>query len=193
VVRRALADLGTYDGHAEHLTVAVNISARNLSRPDFADKIVSALEYADVAPDRLFVEVTETALMTDPEGAATVLEALNRVGVRVSIDDFGTGQTSLGYLSTLPIDELKVDRSFIFDMTDNPSHAAIVRSIVELGHNLGFQVVGEGVETAEILDSLAATGCELVQGYYFARPMPIERLRGWIAQHDTQAEHSIPL
>lgn len=190
VVGQALADLRSYTNRADGLTVAVNISARNLGHADFADKIVGALERAQVAPDRLYVEVTETALMTDPEGAASVLETLNRVGVRVSIDDFGTGQTSLSYLSTLPIHELKIDRSFIADMTENASHAAIVRSIVELGHNLGFQIVGEGVETAGILSSLAATGCELVQGYLFARPMPLARLKGWIATYDPQAVRS---
>jgi diguanylate cyclase len=190
VVAQALADLGSYCTASDDLTVAVNISARNLGHIDFADKMVAALERAGVAPDRLYVEVTETALMTDPDSAATVLEALSRIGVRVSIDDFGTGQTSLSYLSTLPIHELKVDRSFIADMTEHASHAAIVRSIVELGHNLGFQVVGEGVETADILDALAATGCELVQGYFFARPMPLPGLRAWITQHDARVGHS---
>jgi EAL domain-containing protein (putative c-di-GMP-specific phosphodiesterase class I) len=109
------------------------------------------------------------------------LAELDRSGVRLSIDDFGCGQTSLGYLSTLPIHELKIDRSFIADMLVHPAHAAIVSSIVELGHNLGFHVVGEGVETPEVLAGLAATGCDVAQGYLFARPMAPDLLGPWLA------------
>ena len=98
-----------------------------------------------------------------------------------AIDDFGSGQTSLGYLSTLPIDELKIDRSFICDMLENAAHAAIVRSIVDLGHNLAVRVVAEGVETSETLTALRAVGCDLAQGYLFARPMPADQLRVWLA------------
>ncbi|HEX3981297.1 MAG TPA: EAL domain-containing protein, partial [Acidimicrobiales bacterium] len=135
---------------------------------------------------RLSIEVTETALMTDPSRAATVLAELDRAGVRLSIDDFGCGQTSLGYLSTLPIHELKIDRSFIADMLVHPGHAAIVSSIVELGHNLGFHVVGEGVETADVLAGLAATGCDVAQGYLFARPMAPELLAPWLVSESTR-------
>ena len=133
-----------------------------------------------IPPHRLSVEITETALMTDPARAASALEKLRAAGVSISIDDFGTGQTSLGYLSTLPIGELKVDRSFIADMLENKAHAAIVRSIVELGHNLGFHVVGEGVEDDTVLGALAATGCDVAQGYLIARPMPADELMDWL-------------
>jgi diguanylate cyclase len=143
---------------------------------------VATLDEVGVSADRLYIEVTETALMTDPTRAATVLAELNAAGVRVSIDDFGTGQTSLGYLSTLPIGELKIDRSFIADMIEEPGHAAIVHSIAELGHSLGFRVVGEGIETREVLDALAASGCDVAQGYFFARPMPAEELVRWLAE-----------
>jgi diguanylate cyclase len=184
VVRRALEDLIHFGPAADHMTVAVNVSARNLGRAGFAGKIVSMLDEMGVSADRLYIEVTETALMTDPNRAATVLAELNAAGVRVSIDDFGTGQTSLGYLSTLPIGELKIDRSFIADMIDEPGHAAIVHSIAELGHSLGFRVVGEGIETREVLDALAASGCDVAQGYFFARPMPAEELVRWLSdQH----------
>jgi EAL domain-containing protein (putative c-di-GMP-specific phosphodiesterase class I) len=148
---------------------------------DFASHVVEALTREHVESHRLIIEVTETALMTDPMRAASVLGAISSAGVRISIDDFGSGQTSLGYLSTLPISELKIDRSFIADMHEDGDHAAIVRSIVELGHNLAFNVVGEGVETEDTLESLAATGCDLVQGYLFARPMPIEQLVAWLS------------
>ena len=110
---------------------------------------------------------------------------LHRAGIRISIDDFGTGQTSLSYLSALPIDEIKIDRSFIADMTESTGHHAIIRSIVELGHNLGFDVVGEGVETAEIASALQATACDVAQGYLYARPMPAAELSEWMAAHET--------
>jgi predicted signal transduction protein with EAL and GGDEF domain len=180
VVKNALGDLARFGPGTEHLTVAVNVSARNLGRVGFASQVAALLDEQGVAPHRLLVEVTETALMTDPMHAASVLRDLSTAGVRVSIDDFGSGQTSLGYLSTLPIYELKIDRSFIADMLDDPAHAAIVRSIVELGHNLAFRVVGEGVETDEVLAKLTGTGCDLAQGYLFARPMPVDQLAAWL-------------
>jgi len=99
----------------------------------------------------------------------------------VSLDDFGVGQTSLGYLSSLPVDELKIDKSFVTDMLENHSHAAIVRSVVELGHNLSLRVVAEGVETLEVLESLRDSGCDMAQGFYFARPMPADALRIWLS------------
>ena len=134
--------------------------------------------------DRLIIEVTETALLIDPERAASVLASLADAGVRISLDDFGQGQTSLGYLSALPLDELKIDRSFVGDMLDNAAHAAIVRSIIDLGHNLGLRVVGEGVETDPTLASLNESGCDVVQGFLFARPMPVEALQSWIRGTD---------
>ena len=160
--------------------MAVNVSARNLGRPGFAELVQRELEASGIGADRLVVEITETALLTDPEGATVVLRQLDALGVEISIDDFGSGQTSLGYLSELPIHELKIDRSFICDMLVNPAHAAIVRSIVDLGHNLGLRVVGEGVETQEIWDILRASGCDSAQGYLLARPMPVEKLAGWL-------------
>jgi diguanylate cyclase (GGDEF)-like protein len=191
VIRRALSDVKKFGPGLQGLTVAVNVSARNLGSADFASKVVEALHDADVAPYRLFIEVTETALMTDPVRAAAVLGELDRAGVRLSIDDFGTGQTSLGYLSTLPIHELKIDRSFITDMLDHNGHAAIVNSIVDLGHNLGFSVVGEGVETRPVMDELASAGCDLAQGYLFTRPVPVEALVTWL--NDFAAVGAAPL
>src|SRR5581483_585614 len=144
---RALADGRDLGRHHETLPVAVNVSARSLGKPDFPDRVQSALERAEVPPVRLIIEITETALIADPERAKASLAELDAHGVRVSIDDFGQGQTSLGYLSDLPVHELKIDKGFVYDMLTNPAHAAIVRSIVDLGHNLHMQVVAEGVET----------------------------------------------
>ncbi len=119
--------------------------------------------------------------MAEPETVVTVLDRLSAAGVRISIDDFGVGQTSLGYLPSLPLHELKIDKSFVLDLMTNRSHQAIVRSIVDLGHNLGLQVVAEGVETAEILDFLGAAGCDIAQGYLLSRPLPPDDLQRWLA------------
>ena len=153
--------------------------------------LVETLAASATAPGRLYVEITETALMTDPDRAAVVLQDLHRAGIRISIDDFGTGQTSLSYLSALPIDEIKIDRSFIADMTESAGHHAITRSIVELGHNLGFDVVGEGVETAQIASALQETGCDVAQGYLYARPMPAADLSEWMVARQTAPRRSV--
>jgi diguanylate cyclase len=183
VLHTALDQVGAWGAEFDALAMAVNVSARNLGRPDFADTVLAALERAGVAPDRLVIEITETALLADPEVAAEVLARVAAAGVRVSIDDFGRGQTSLGYLSTLPLHELKIDRSFVADLPDNPGHAAIVRSVVELGHNLGLQVVAEGVETQAVVAVLTSTGCDIVQGFLLARPMSPDQLPAWLGAH----------
>ncbi len=188
VMTRAVSDLGGWGGD---LSVAVNVSARNLGHAALVPFLVELLEGSGIAPDRLYVEITETALMTDPERAALVLQSLHRVGIGISIDDFGTGQTSLSYLSALPIDEIKIDRSFIADMTTSVGHQAIVRSIVDLGHNLGFRVVGEGVESEEIASALTVAACDVAQGYLFARPLPAEDLSDWLASWPTATKRSV--
>ncbi len=162
--------------------VAVNVSARSVGRSDFAERIIGTLQKLGIAPERLIIEVTETALLTDPARAANVLGELAAAGVDISLDDFGRGQTSLGYLSALPIDEMKIDKGFVMDMLENPAHAAIVRSIVDLGHNLQLRVVAEGVETQEVLDTLGAAGCDVVQGFFLARPMAADKLARWLAE-----------
>jgi diguanylate cyclase (GGDEF)-like protein len=181
VIQRALDDAVQFRSYASDLRIAVNISARNLSKAGFSTKVVRALTKSGFAPERLILEVTETALMTDPLRATQSLEELGAAGVSLSIDDFGVGQTSLSYLSSLPISELKIDRSFITDMRYDESHAAIVRAIVDLGHNLGFRVVGEGVEDVAVFHELSVVGCDVAQGYHFARPMTIEGLNEWLA------------
>lgn len=184
VAHRAIADLNAW---RNGLSIAVNVSARSLGHPGLVSLLVDSLALSGVDPRRLCVEVTETALMTDPERAALVLDDLHHAGIGISIDDFGTGQTSLRYLSALPVDEIKIDGSFISDMTVSAGHRAIVRSIVDLGHNLGLHVVGEGVETEETASALRATGCDVAQGYLYARPMPAEQLSHWIASREISA------
>ncbi len=193
VLHQALADLRCLGPDAAHVTMAVNVSARNLGRHGFADLVVRALAEAEIAPDRLVIEITETALLSDPDAASVVLARLHALGVNVSIDDFGCGQTSLGYLSTLPVHELKIDRSFIADMLVNPAHAAIVRSIVDLGHNLDLHVVGEGVESEAVWEILRDTGCDSAQGYLLARPMPVEQLARWLESSPPASESLVDM
>ena len=191
VLRRALSDIGDLGPDGADIAVAVNVSARNLARASFADHVMTTLEDLGVGPRRLIIEITETALLVDPQRAAQVLAQLDAAGIRVSLDDFGMGQTSLGYLSSLPVHELKIDKSFVSDMVENRSHAAIVRSIVDLGHNLALTVVGEGVESAGVFESLRESGCDLAQGYLLARPMPIEELTGFLARSSLAAHSPI--
>ncbi len=180
VLRRAMTDLVALGPAGGELSVAVNVSARSLGRPLFAYLVDREVQYSGIDPRRLVIEITETTLLVDPERAASVLLALNDLGVAVSLDDFGVGQTSLGYLATLPIQELKIDRSFVTDLLDNPTHAAIARSITDLAGSLGLRVVAEGVETAAVADELHLFGCGLAQGYHFARPMPVGLLHDWL-------------
>ena len=178
VLQRAARDLVAWA--LPSLSVAVNISARNLARKDFPSRVLAHLDAAGLSPDRLILELTETALMADPERAGEALRELAQRGVRLSIDDFGQGQTSLSYLSQLPIHEIKIDKGFVIDMADDSTHATIVRSVVELGHNLGFRVVAEGVENDLSRLELDSAGCDVAQGYFFARPAPADTTAAWI-------------
>jgi diguanylate cyclase len=181
VLAAALSEVQTLGDRGADLAVAVNASARSISRADFSGRVIQALERSGLPPERLIIEVTETALLTDPDRAACVLTELADAGVKVSIDDFGRGQTSLGYLSALPVCELKIDRSFVTDMAENASHAAIVRSMIDLGHNLSMHVVAEGIETDAVLTMLRQYGCDVAQGFLLARPMPLAALGPWLA------------
>lgn len=180
VLTTALRQLHEWSDTAADLAISVNVSARDITRVTFADTVLDALYECNVEPSRLILEVTETALLSDPNGAARVLRRLAAAGVRVGIDDFGRGQTSLGYLGTLPVHQLKIDKSFVTDMLRNEMHEAIVRAVVELGHNLGFEVVAEGVETSGVLECLRSMSCDVAQGFLFARPLEAGALLEWL-------------
>jgi diguanylate cyclase (GGDEF)-like protein len=183
VLYTALTQVVSWGDEVGDLSVAVNISARNVSRGDFAEIVLTALAATNVPAHRLLLEITETAFVADPDRAGRSLRQLAAAGVRISLDDFGRGQTSLGYLSTLPLHEVKIDKSFVADMLHERSHAAIVRSVIDLAHNLGFEVVAEGVETEAILAELTVLGCDIVQGYLLARPMSAALFPDWLLAH----------
>jgi diguanylate cyclase (GGDEF)-like protein len=162
------------------LRVAVNLSAVNVRDPHLVDTIAGALQASKTEPSVLQLEITEGMLMRQPDQALGVLTQLRDLGVTISIDDFGTGFSSLAYLQQLPIDAIKIDRCFVTNMATNVNDAAIVRSIVELGHNLGLEVGAEGVEDRASWEMLQAYGCDRVQGHYLAAPLPLSELISWL-------------
>ena len=174
VIERSLQQCRYWRDQGLDLGVAVNLSVRHLSDMSLPDRIGIALERWGVPASELTVEVTESSIMTDPQRAMGVIRHLRRVGIGVAIDDYGTGHASLTYLKRLEIDELKIDKSFIMHMSAEGNDSIIVRSTIELGHNLGLRIVAEGVEDADTLGWLREVGCDIAQGYHMARPMAPE-------------------
>ena len=175
IMSRRMADEG------RPMKLSVNLSTRDLMDQDLPVKIERMLQAHHVEPTRLVLEITESAIMDDPERALQTLARLHELGVKLSIDDFGTGYSSLAYLKRLPVDELKIDRSFVMNMESDLQDAKIVRSTVDLAHNLGLTVVAEGVENAKAWKLLAGLTCDEVQGYFIAKPMPAQQFLGWVA------------
>jgi len=179
-LQEALSVLGGPSGAGMPI-MSVNLSMRNLRGTDLAANLAEMIQRAGVPAARLKVEITETAMMADAEHTFGVLGELQRMGIRLSIDDFGTGYSSLAYLQRLPVDDIKVDRSFVLNMLKNSSDEAIVRSTIELAHNLGLRAIAEGVEDQGTLDRLRALGCDLAQGFYMGPPMSLVDLGEWLA------------
>jgi EAL domain-containing protein (putative c-di-GMP-specific phosphodiesterase class I) len=181
----ALAQVRTWLDAGHRIPVAVNVSTRSLLDPGFPDTVARALHRAGVDGALLCLEITENTVMTDPERAIETLKRIRSLGVRTSIDDFGTGYSSMAYLKVLPVDEIKVDRSFVMDMASDHSNHALVESTVELGHNLGLTVVAEGVEDDATVAELHRLGCDIAQGYHFARPLHPTDFTVFLARHLT--------
>jgi EAL domain-containing protein (putative c-di-GMP-specific phosphodiesterase class I) len=163
--------------------VAVNLSARQFLSPDLGPMIKSILEESHVEPELLEVEITESAIMTDVEEANRTLEYLQSIGVASAIDDFGTGYSSLGYLKRFPLRALKVDRSFVNDITTDADDAHITQAVISMAHSLGLKVIAEGVETEAQLSFLLRYGCDEVQGFLFSRPVPADACAASIADY----------
>jgi EAL domain-containing protein (putative c-di-GMP-specific phosphodiesterase class I) len=156
------------------LTISVNLSAKQLQQADLVDQVAKVLEESGVEPDRLKLEVTETVLMDDPDYSTSIVQKLNDLGIQVQIDDFGTGYSSLSYLNRLHIDTLKIDRSFINSLGEPGERAVVVQAIIRLARELGINVIAEGVETSEQLDSLRTLECGHGQGFLFSQPVSAE-------------------
>ncbi len=170
----------------QHLSIAVNVSARQFHQVDFVTRIYQLLELHRVPAGRLKLEITESMLVDDIEGTIDTMSRLRAFGVLFSLDDFGTGYSSLSYLKRLPLDQLKIDKSFVHDITVDQNDAAICRAITVLGRSLGLGIVAEGVETTEQWDFLKAESCGFAQGYLFAKPMPKDVLLDWMRQQTQQ-------
>ncbi len=174
VLESAVMQLASWRAAGLDISVAVNLSASDLLDESLAERIAGLLAEHAVPATALELEITESVIMIDPKRAREVLEALRALGLRIAVDDYGTGYCALAYLRDLPIDELKIDRSFIANVTTDRRSAAIVRSTIELAHALGLKVVAEGIEHEQALAALAAFGCDYAQGYHFSRPLPAD-------------------
>jgi EAL domain-containing protein (putative c-di-GMP-specific phosphodiesterase class I) len=183
VLARAIRQAASWRDQGLMLAVAVNISPRSLLDGHLPALVLELLAEARLPAHLLEIEITETAIMTDPERAITVLKHLQAMGIRVSIDDFGTGYTSLAYLKELPVQTLKIDRAFIAELCTSASDEAITESVIGLGHKLGLTVLAEGIETDEVWQRLRAMSCDEGQGYLLARPLPAEELTSWVVAH----------
>ncbi len=181
VVRDALAACASWSDRGWAIPVSVNVSARSLRDATFQDTIRRELLRSGVHPSMLVLEITESSIMTDPVQARRILTELHNIGIQVSIDDFGTGYSSLAYLTSLPIDELKIDLSFVMNISSNLSDSVVARTIVDLGRNLGLRVVAEGVEDARTAEILTGFGCDVGQGYFWGRPQPLSQVTDWFA------------
>jgi diguanylate cyclase (GGDEF)-like protein/PAS domain S-box-containing protein len=193
VVEEALRQGRRWRDAGLNLSISVNLSTRNLLDRDFPNQVAALLKRWGMGPEWLELEVTESSMLANPTRAKAVLNELSALGVRLSIDDFGTGYSSLSYLRQLPVDEIKIDRSFVMGMGEQAGDAVIVRSTVDLGRNLGLEVVAEGVETLDSWNTLRALGCNTAQGYFLSKPVSADELTSWLkarpeAEPEAEAE-----
>jgi diguanylate cyclase (GGDEF)-like protein/PAS domain S-box-containing protein len=188
VLDASLRQCATWRAEGLDLPVAVNLSPRVLGQGDLVAGVRHALEAAAVPANRLTLEITESAFPENTRGLSTALDELGALGVRLAVDDFGTGWSSLSKLKELPVQELKIDRSFVTALAEDDTDHSIVRSIIDLAGSLNLSVVAEGVESAEVGDLLLRLGCPLAQGYYFSRPVPGSLLTGWILERQAVRE-----
>jgi diguanylate cyclase len=193
VLHEVVAQLAAWRAAGRPVRAAVNVSARDLHAGDIAGRVQNLLHRYAVPPDLLQLEITESALMADPHRVLGTITKLDRMGVAISLDDFGTGFSSLQHLRRLPLSEVKIDRSFVLDMATDRGDAAIVRSVIDLADALGLRVVAEGVEDERTWRLLAAAGCHAAQGWFHARPMPAADLAGWLARYRPLRPGSSPL
>ncbi len=176
VLAAAIKQCAVWEKSCPSLTMSINLSARNLHDETLGKQVAQHIRHWQISPQQVCLEITETAMMADPEHAMYVLGELDQLGVKISIDDFGTGYSSLSYLKKLPVDEIKIDRSFVMEMTSDEDDAAIIRATVGLAHDLGLSVVAEGVEDQAAQDTLQELGCEYAQGYHICKPAPARQI-----------------
>jgi len=186
MLEAAVSQCYSWEQHGIHIPLAVNLSPRNLTEPDLVSNLQYLLTTWGAKPGWLGIEITEGTLLKDPVAAIAELHRLHEMGIRLFIDDFGTGYSSLSYLMRLPVDVIKIDHGFTMNMLHDKGAAAIVKSTIELAHNLGMSVVAEGAESREICDTLLALGCDEAQGYFISPPIPAERFVEWLSSSGYQ-------
>jgi diguanylate cyclase (GGDEF)-like protein len=191
VINTALRDCAECHFPSHNINISINLSAWNLQDPQLPSVIRSALDTYGQTASKLTLEITESAMMNDPVRARDVLSKLSDMGIDLAIDDFGTGFSSLGYLKMLPVDCLKIDKSFVIDMLENENDAIIVHSTIELAHNLGLQVIAEGVENQETLLRLRRLKCDLAQGYHISKPVPRDQFQKWLKNYNPKLAQSV--
>jgi len=183
ILDKALQQCREWQDAGAPIHVAVNVSAKSLLEETLPSKVQSLLDKWNIDPRFLKIEITESSIMADPAHALAIMSMLQSMGVRLSVDDFGTGYSSLTHLRELPIDEIKIDKAFVLGMLTSDADAAIVRTVIDLAHNLGKQVCAEGVEDAETMRRLEEMGCDLAQGYYISRAVPAAQLMTWLTEN----------
>lgn len=184
VLRQSLKDSQHFFSKLEELRLSVNLSMRDLSDSTFGDEIAGVLREFDIPTERIKLEITETALMENPQKTIRILDRLNAMGLRLSIDDFGIGYSALSYLKQLPVKELKIDKSFGMSLVSDGNSAVIVRATIDMAHELGLNVVAEGIETKEAFEMLQELGCDTVQGFYISRPLPVDEAVKWMEKNN---------
>jgi len=190
VLRRSCELLAAWAAQPQlaHLSLAVNVSAPQFAQPGFVDGVLQVVAATGGPPQRLKLEITESVVMGDLDEAAFKLTRLRKAGMRISLNDFGTGYSSLSYLSRLPLDQLKIDQSFVARLPDDANDVMMAQTIVAMGHGLGMEVIAEGMETLAQRDLLASQGCDAFQGYLYAKPVPVATFEAALAQSTVAAQ-----
>jgi diguanylate cyclase (GGDEF)-like protein len=187
VINEALRQCAAWHAEGLEISVSINISARDLLHAELPEYFERLMNNYQISAHWIWIEITESAVMDDPVNAMITLDRLHDLGLRLSIDDFGTGYSSLAYLKRLPVDEIKIDKSFVMNMSDDKDDMVIVRSTIDLGHNMGLKVVAEGVENEDVMRQLVALSCDLVQGYHVSRPLPAAKFTEWLTVWKSEA------
>ena len=193
VMNEALTQCAAWRRQGIFISMAVNLSVYDLLTTELIDQISDLLEQHQVPASYLVIEVTENAMLIDPANAISILQRLDKMGLRIAIDDFGAGFSSLGYLKRLPVDELKIDKSFVMDMITNENDAVIVRSTIDLAHNLGLKVVAEGVESEEIYELLRILRCDTAQGFFLSQPANATTITKQLETFQQQASQPVTI
>jgi EAL domain-containing protein (putative c-di-GMP-specific phosphodiesterase class I) len=182
VINQAFSDCRKWQDQGIDIDVAVNVSTLNIQDEGFVKHLSEKIMEHRIDPGKIQLEITESVIMADTKRAFKTTSALDAMGIRISIDDFGTGYSSLAYIKKIPVNELKIDKSFVMDMETDENDAVIVRSTIDLAHNLGLKVTAEGVETGGSLDLLDVLRCDSAQGFHICRPIPAEKMASWVSE-----------